>query len=71
MYAPYIILTKATRMERFRKGLITPLYITLAAAKFPTLSRLIDKAKLLEARHKEDKAEREQRKQLMGKTQSS
>ena len=33
------------RMDRFRAGLIIPLYNLLAATEFPSLSKLIDKAK--------------------------
>ena len=44
-YAPHIILTEASRVERFRSGLIMPLYNAIVVTKFPTLSKLIDKAK--------------------------
>ena len=44
-YAPYIVPTEVERIHRFRIGLVTPLYTALAAAEFPTLSRLIDVAK--------------------------
>ena len=50
------------RMDRFKVGLITPLYNLLAITKYPSLSRLIDMAKQLEARHNEDRVERKQRK---------
>ena len=63
--------TEATKVKRFKVGLVTPLYNALVAVEFPTLSKLVDTAKQLEARHREDKEEREQKRQLMGKTQSS
>src|SRR5262249_17450523 len=47
-YAPWIVPTEAARVERFRSGLIAPLYNALLAAEFPTLSRIIDKAKMWE-----------------------
>ena len=59
-YAPYIIPTKAARVERFIAGLIMPLYNALVATEFPSLTRMIDKAKLLEARYKEERIERDQ-----------
>ncbi len=58
-YAPYIIPTEAARIERFRRGLISPLYNAVLAVEVPTLSRLIDKAKQWETRNKEERAERE------------
>ena len=58
-------------MKRFKAELITPLYHALAAIKFPTLSKLVDMAKQLEARHREDKEEREHKRQLTGKAQGS
>ena len=68
-YAPYIVPTEAARVERFRAGLIMPLYNALVATEFPSLTRMIDKAKLLEARYKEERIERDQRKKNMGKPQ--
>ena len=70
-YAPYMMPTEAVRMDRFKAGLITPLYNLLATTEYPSLSRLIDMAKQLEARHNEDRAEREHRKQISGRTQAS
>ena len=49
-------------MDRFKVGLITHLYNLLATTEFSSLSRLIDMAKQLEARHNKDRVEREQRK---------
>ena len=63
--------TETMRMDRFKAGLITPLYNLLATTEYPSLSRLIDMAKQLEARHNEDKMEWKQRKQSIGRTQSS
>ena len=45
-YASYIVPTEAARVERFRVGLVAPLYKTLLATKLSTLSNLIAKAKL-------------------------
>ena len=59
-YAPYNVPTEAARVERFRVGLIMPLYNALVATEFPSLTRMIDKTKLLEARYKEEKTERDQ-----------
>ena len=61
-YAPYMMPTEMVRMDRFKAGLITPLYNLLATTEYPSLSRLIDMAKQLEARHNEDRAKWEQRK---------
>ena len=61
-YAPYMMLIETMRMDRFRVGLITVLYNLLATIEFPMLSKLIDMAKQLEARHNEDRIERKQRK---------
>ena len=58
-YAQHIILTEAQRVRQFRMRLIPPLYNVLAATEFPTLSKLIDKAKELENRNKEVRIERE------------
>ena len=63
--------TEAMKMKRFKAGLISPLYHALAAIEFPTLSKLVDMAKQLEARHREDREEREHKRQLTGKTQGS
>ena len=53
--------TEAMKVKRFKVGLVTPLYNALVAVKFPTLSKLVDTAKQLKARHREDKEEREQK----------
>ena len=45
-YASYVIPIEAALIERFRVGLIAPLYKNLLAMEFTTLSKLIDKAKL-------------------------
>ena len=59
------------KVKRFKAGLVTPLYNALVAVEFSMLSKLVDTAKQLEVRHREDKEEREQKRQLTGKTQSS
>ena len=58
-YAQYMMSIEAMKVKRFKAGLITPLYNTLVAVEFPTLSKLIDTAKQLEAGHREDREERE------------
>ena len=40
-YAPYMMPTETERMDRFKVGLITPLYNLLATIEFPSLSKLI------------------------------
>ena len=70
-YAPYIVPTEVARVERFKAGLIIPLYKELVATEFLSLTKLIDKAKQFEARDNEEKVERDQRKKAMGKPQSS
>ena len=70
-YAQYMVPTKAMKVKRFKAGLVTPLYNALVAVEFSTLSKVVDTAKQLEARHREDREEREQKRQLTGKTQSS
>ena len=70
-YAPYVVPTETARMERFKAGLITPLYKAMVSIEFPSLASLIDKAKQLEARKIEERVEREQRKKAMGKPQDS
>ena len=50
-YAQYMVPTEAMKVKRFIAGLVTPLYNTLVAMEFPTLSKLVDTAKQLEARH--------------------
>ena len=70
-YAQYMMPTEAMKVKRFKAGLVTPLYNALVAMEFPTLSKLVDIAKQLEARHREDREEREQKRQLTGKAQGS
>ena len=63
--------TEAMKVKRFKARLVTPLYNALAAIEFPTLSKLVDMAKQLEARHREDREERKHKRQLTGKAQGS
>ena len=70
-YAQYMVSTEAMKVKKFKAGLITPLYNALVAIEFPMLSKMVDTAKQLEARHREDREEREQKRQLTGKNQSS
>ena len=44
-YALHIVPTEYARVERFKSGLIAPIYNAMLATEFSTLSRLIDKAK--------------------------
>ena len=58
-YAPHMIPTEADRVKRFRARLIQPIYNTMIAIDFPTLSTLVDKAKWWKGKHDEEKKERE------------
>ena len=69
-YAPHMVPTEATKVRRFRAGLITSLYNVLVVAEYSTLFRLVDTAKQVEVRHREDQVEREQRRMSMGKAPS-
>ena len=66
-YAPYSVPTQIERMERFKEGLITPLYKVIVSTEFSSLASLIDRAKQLETREIEERREREQRKKAMEK----
>ena len=66
-YAPYSVPTETACMERFKAGLITPLYKAIVSTEFSSLASLIDRAKQLEAREIEEREEREQRKKAMKK----
>ena len=44
-FAPYSVPTETTCMERFKAGLITPLYKAIVSTEFPSLTSLIDWAK--------------------------
>ena len=70
-YAPYAVPTEAARVERFKAGLIMPLFRALASIEFSSLTKLIDRASQLEIRENEERAERELRKKSLGKGQSS
>ena len=70
-YASYSIPIETARIERFKAGLIMPLYKAIVSTEFSSLTSLIDRAKQLEAKEIEEKAEREQRKTAMGKFQGS
>ena len=63
--------TEATKVRRFRAGLIMPLYNVLLAMEFSSLFRLVDTAKQLKTRHQEDQIEREQMRISMGKASSN
>ena len=66
-YAPHIVPTKTACMERFKADLIIHLYKAMVSIEFSSLASLIDRAKQLEAREIEERAEREQRKKEMEK----
>ena len=51
--------TEPAKVRKFRVGLIMLLYNVLVATEFPMLSKLVDTAKKLKARHREDQAEKE------------
>ena len=70
-YAPQLIPTKADKVERFRARLIRPIYNSVLATDFPTLSALVDKAKRWESKRDEEKQEREQLKKITGRGQES
>ena len=57
-YTEYMVPTEAIKVKRFKIGLVTSLYNALVAVEFPTLSKLVDTAKQLEASHREDKEEK-------------
>ena len=60
---------EADRVKRFRAGLIRPIYNSVLATDFPTLSALVDKAKRWESKRDEEKQEREQLKKVTGRGQ--
>ena len=68
-YAPQMIPTETDKVERFRAGLIRPIYNSVLATDFPTLSALVDKAKRWESKRDEEKQEREQLKKITGRGQ--
>ena len=68
-YAHHIIPTEVDRMQRFRTRLIWPIYNTMIATDFPSLSVLIDKAKQWESKRDEEKKEREQQRRMIGRGQ--
>ena len=70
-YVQYMLPTEAMKVKRFKARLVTPLYNALVAIEFPTLSKLIDTAKQLKARHRDDKEERKQKRQLTSKAKGS
>ena len=61
-YARHIIPTELDRVERFRAGLIRPIYNAMVATRFSTLIELVDRAKMWEGRRDDEKKEREQQK---------
>ena len=70
-YAPYIVSMEAARVKRFKAWLIRPLYKALAATEISSLTKLIGRAKQLEARENEERTERELRKKGLEKGQNS
>ena len=53
-YAPQLIPTKVDRIERFRARLIQPIYNTVLAIDFSTLSALVDKSKRWKSKRDEE-----------------
>ena len=66
-YAPHMIPIEANKVERFRAGLIRPIYNAMVATDFPTLSTLVDKAKRWKGKRDEEKKEREQLRKIIEK----
>ena len=62
---------ETAHMERFKVGLIAPLYKALLAIEFSSLTKLIDRAKQLKAKENKERVERELRKKSSRKGQSS
>ena len=59
-YARHIIPTEFDRVERFRAGLIRPIFNAMVATRFSTLAELVDRAKMWEGRRDDEKKERDQ-----------
>ena len=66
-YARHIISTELDRVERFRAGLIRPIYNAMVATRFSTLTELVDRAKMWEGRRDDEKKEREQQRKPVEK----
>ena len=66
-YAPRLV---PDEVDRFRAGMIPPLYNALLSGDFPTLTKIVDRAKLWETKNKEAWVERD-RKRKMRSGQSS
>jgi len=60
-YAKVIVPTEEAKINRFRRGLTAHLYSTLAAGRYTSLSELIDTAKQIEMKYKEERKKRDQR----------
>ena len=69
-YASRLVPDEAARVDRFRAGMIPPLYNALLSGDFPTLTKIVDRAELWETKNKEAWAERD-RKRKMRSGQSS
>ena len=69
-YAPRLVPDEAARVDRFRAGMIPPLYNVLLSGDFPTLTKIVDGAKFWETKNKEVWVERD-RKRKMRSGQSS
>ena len=63
-YAPRMVPDEAARVDRFRAGMIPPLYNALLSGDFPTLTKIVDRAKLWETKNKEAWAERDRKRKM-------
>ena len=70
-YAPYTVPTEVARVERFKAGLIMPLFRALVSTEFFSLTKLIDRASQLKIRENEERAKGELRKKSLEKGQSN
>ena len=69
-YARHIIPTEIDRVERFRAGLVRPIFNAMVATRFSTLAELVDRAKMWEGRRDDEKKEREQQKKPAEKAET-
>ena len=62
--APRLVPNEAARVDRFRAGMMPPLYNALLFGDFPTLTKIVDRAKLWETKNKEAWAERDKKRKM-------
>ena len=63
-YAPRLVPDEAARVDRLRAGMIPPLYNALLFGDFPTLTNIVDRAKLWETKNKEGWTERDRKRNM-------